>query len=67
VPIPRRRLAGAVLTLTVAAAIAGCGVDADPASTPTASWTFTDDVGRTVTLDEQPTRVAGQNDVVSSL
>jgi len=67
VRIPRRRLAGAVLTLTVAATLAGCGEDADPASSSAASWTFTDDVGRTVTSDERPTRVAGLNDVVSSL
>jgi iron complex transport system substrate-binding protein len=31
------------------------------------SWSFTDDLGHTVTLDERPTRIAGLTDVVASL
>ena len=65
--IPRRRLAGAVLTLAAVTALSSCGSDGASSSDSARSWSFTDDVGRTVTLDEQPTRVAGLNDVVSSL
>jgi iron complex transport system substrate-binding protein len=76
VRIPRRRLSGAVLTLTAAlaaGALAGCsGGSGDAAagaadSTGDPGWEFTDDLGATVTLDEVPTRVAGLNDVLSSL
>jgi iron complex transport system substrate-binding protein len=69
----RRRLTGAVLTLPVIAALAGCaGTDADggtsgEGSATTAGWTFTDDMGNTVSLDAQPTRIAGLNDALSSL
>lgn len=41
-----------------------------PAASRSASsgtWAFTDDLGKTVTLDKRPTRVAGLTDVVSSL
>ena len=70
----RGRLGGAVLAqaaaLTVAAvlSLAACGGDDAPA-TPAADsgWAFTDDLGKTVTLDEAPTRIAGLNDVLSSL
>ena len=65
--ITRRRLTGAVLALTAGVALSGCGDDpASPSAAPS-SWSFTDDLDRTVTLDETPTRVAGLNDVVSSL
>ncbi len=72
---PRRRLTGAVLTLTAAlaaGALVGCGGGAagagaaDPVAGE-AGWEFTDDRGTTVSLDETPTRVAGLNDVLSSL
>ncbi len=70
-PSPRRRLAGAVLSLTAAlagSALAGCaGTEADPGTISDAGWEFTDDMGVTVSLDEAPTRVAGLNDVLSSL
>ncbi|MEU2348007.1 ABC transporter substrate-binding protein [Modestobacter sp. NPDC049651] len=65
--IPRRRLAGAVLALTALAALSGCGEDADSSSAQPRSWSFTDDLDQTVTLDARPTRVAGLNDVASSL
>ena len=69
----RRRLTGAVLTLTaaLAAALAGCGTgsagSAGSAAADDSGWEFTDDLGTTVRLDEAPTRVAGLNDVLSSL
>jgi iron complex transport system substrate-binding protein len=58
------RLLGLILAglLTVTA----CSTSA-PAATGTGSWTFTDDLGRTVTLDQRPTRIAGLTDVVASL
>jgi iron complex transport system substrate-binding protein len=67
----RRRLSGAVLTLTAALAagsLAGCGGSTDDATTAAdTGGKFTDDLGTTVRLDEAPTRVAGLNDVLSSL
>ena len=66
-PNTRRRLAGAVLALTAVTALAGCGDDADSSSAEPRSWSFTDDLDKTVTLDARPTRVAGLNDVASSL
>jgi iron complex transport system substrate-binding protein len=62
------RLGGAVLTLATVLSLAACG-GGDDAVTPAADsgWEFTDDLGRTVTLDEAPTRIAGLNDVLSSL
>ena len=71
-PSTRRRLRSAVLTLAAAlaaASLAGCGSSGGSAAgAATASgWEFTDDLGTTVRLDEAPTRVAGLNDVLSSL
>ena len=74
-PDPRRRLTDAVLTFTAAlaaGALAGCsGGSADAAGTDAAAgapgWEFTDDRGTTVTLNEAPARIAGLNDVLSSL
>ena len=63
-----RRLTGGILALGLAAGVSACGADA---ATDTAAaesgWEFTDDLGTTIALDEVPTRVAGLNDVLSSL
>jgi iron complex transport system substrate-binding protein len=47
-------------------AVTACSTSA-PETTGTGSWSFTDDLGRTVTVDERPTRIAGLTDVVASL
>jgi iron complex transport system substrate-binding protein len=47
-------------------AVAACSTSA-PETTGAGGWSYTDDLGRTVTLDERPTRVAGLTDVVASL
>ena len=63
-----RRLLRGLLALTVVS-VSACSSD-DGAGTAAASesgWEFTDDLGNTVTLDEAPSRVAGLNDVLSSL
>ncbi|MBN1094273.1 ABC transporter substrate-binding protein [Blastococcus sp. TML/M2B] len=63
-----RRLLGGLLALAVVG-LSACSSDdegADGASSG-AGWSFTDDLGNTVELDEAPERVAGLNDVVSSL
>lgn len=66
-----RRLRSAAALVTVAAsavALSGCSSAAPSAgSTTKAAWSFTDDLGKTVTLDHAPTRVAGLNDEVVSL
>jgi iron complex transport system substrate-binding protein len=64
-----RRLTGGLLALTVVA-VSACSSDdggGDTAAAAESGWEFTDDLGNTVTLDEAPTRVAGLNDVLSSL
>lgn len=58
-------LAGLLLVITT-------GCSATQSGNPTAetsgtTWTFTDDLGETVTLDRRPTKVAGLSDVVYSL
>ncbi|HYH32584.1 MAG TPA: ABC transporter substrate-binding protein [Pseudonocardia sp.] len=47
-------------------ALTGCATSA-PEPTGDGSWSFTDDLGNTITLDERPTRIAGLTDVVASL
>jgi len=65
-----RRLVGGLLALGVTVSVSACGGDSD-ADTGTASadggWSFTDDLGTTVELDETPTRIAGLNDLAASL
>jgi iron complex transport system substrate-binding protein len=62
-----RRLIGGLLALTVVAVSACSSDDGDSAAAAESGWEFTDDLGNTVSLDEAPTRVAGLNDVLSSL
>lgn len=47
-------------------AVTACSTSA-PETTGAGSWSFTDDLGHTVTVDERPTRIAGLTDVVASL
>jgi iron complex transport system substrate-binding protein len=47
-------------------AVTACSTSA-PETPGTGGWSYTDDLGRTVTLDERPTRIAGLTDVVASL
>jgi iron complex transport system substrate-binding protein len=57
--------AGLLLVLTT-----GCSAsqgETPAAEASTGAWTFTDDLGQTVTLDHQPTKVAGLSDIVYSL
>src|SRR5262245_40783424 len=56
----RARRWGAVGAVVLAAAmLAACGSDSsgDAAATATGPWTYTDGAGKTVTLDEPPTRI----------
>ncbi|WP_209305398.1 ABC transporter substrate-binding protein [Blastococcus sp. CT_GayMR20] len=64
-----RRLTGGLLAFGLAVPLSACGEDAATGTQPAAAdgWEFTDDLGTTVSLDEVPTRVAGLNDVLSSL
>jgi iron complex transport system substrate-binding protein len=66
---PRRLLSG-LLTLAAAATVSACANDdgGGGEEQPDAEgWEFTDDLGNTVELAETPTRIAGLNDVLSSL
>lgn len=65
---PPRHLA-LLATLAALLALAGCGSSASDTSATEADgpWTYTDDLGTTVTLDQQPTRIAGLTDALASL
>jgi len=58
-----------LLLVALALGLGGCaGSASDPAPEASATgWSFTDDLGRTVTLDRPPARVAGLSDVLYSL
>ncbi|MGY2064193.1 ABC transporter substrate-binding protein [Blastococcus sp. SYSU DS0619] len=67
-----RRLLGGLVALGVTVGVSACGddtssdaTDAEPAAE--GSWSFTDDLGHTVELDEAPERIAGLNDLAASL
>src|SRR6185437_13582635 len=56
------------LVTATAFVLAGCSSSARPAASSTSSkWTYTDALGKTVTLAQRPTRIAGLNDVIVSL
>jgi len=67
-PLPRPvPLLTALISLLV---LAGCASASSGGSATAASegpWTYTDDLGTTVTLDHQPTKIAGLTDVLASL
>jgi iron complex transport system substrate-binding protein len=65
-----RRLTGGLLALALGLTATACSsadADGEGDEADSSAWEFTDDLGVTVTLDETPTRVAGLNDVLSSL
>jgi iron complex transport system substrate-binding protein len=61
--------AAAVAALTLALSACGGGSDGDAEGAAAASgpWSFTDDLGQTVSLDETPDRIAGYSDPLGSL
>lgn len=63
------RLLGAALAVGALLGTAGCSGSGGQAAAAGGGteWSFTDDLGATVELDARPERVAGLNDVVSSL
>jgi iron complex transport system substrate-binding protein len=70
----RRLLAGGVAIVAAAAGLAGCGTDdagperAAGSATPTSGpWSWTDDLGQTVELDEAPVRIAAYGDEAAAL
>jgi iron complex transport system substrate-binding protein len=54
-----RRWGAVGAVVLVAVALAACGSDSDNGGEPAATgpWTYTDGAGKTVTLDERPTRI----------
>jgi iron complex transport system substrate-binding protein len=63
-----RRLLGGLLALGLTAGASACGSDdADGGDAASGGWSFTDDLGTTVELDEAPERIAGLNDLTASL
>ena len=71
--MPRSRdLSLGVLALALAAALAACGgsagdTTATGAEATTGPWSYTDDLGQTVELDETPTRIAAYGDEAAAL
>lgn len=61
------RLLGGLLALAVVGLSACSSDEAGADASSSEGWSFTDDLGVTVELDEAPDRVAGINDVMSSL
>lgn len=61
------RLLGALLALAVVGVSACSGDHGGDAAASGEGWSFTDDLGNTVELDAAPERIAGINDVMSSL
>ena len=66
---PRFRTATALLSLLVAGTVAlsGCAPTPSGEGSADAAWSFTDDLGVTVTLDHAPKRVAGLTDILATL
>lgn len=67
-----RTLAVLAAALTSVLALAGCAAPSAPAAQASGSasasgWTYTDDIGNTVTLAQRPTRIAGFTDQALSL
>lgn len=64
----RARLQTALIGLVAASAVVltGCSSGGSTESSGEA-WSFTDDLGQTVTLDHAPERIAGQNDLLAPL
>ncbi|SNT25448.1 ABC transporter substrate-binding protein [Rhodococcoides kyotonense] len=64
----RSRLGAAATALVAACALvlAGCS-SSDGDTSSDQAWSFTDDLGQTVTLDHAPERIAGQNDLLAPL
>lgn len=64
-----RRGAAVPLGLAAVLALSSCGSDTttDAAGSSAESWTFTDDVGETITLDQAPERVASYADYALGL
>ena len=75
-PVPRRLTAAAGAALVLALTATACGGGGTDGSGGSGSgsgsgsgkaWSFTDDVGRTVSLDHTPKRLAGYSDPLGSL
>lgn len=65
-----RRLTGAAagaVALTLALAACGGGSTSASSETGSGAWSFTDDLGTTVSLDSTPERIAGYSDALGSL
>jgi iron complex transport system substrate-binding protein len=73
-PLRRRRLLAGAVALATALLLAACGSDGSdgPAAAGSAApsdgpWSYTDDLGQTVELDQTPTRIAAYGDAAAAL
>ncbi len=65
--LSRRAFLGGGLALGATGLLAACGGGTSNGSGGSGAWSFTDDMGNTVTRDRRPTRIAGLNDAIASL
>lgn len=66
--LSRRTLLSGTAALGAAGFLAACGrSNTDAGTSGSGAWSFTDDLGATIELDKQPTRVAGLTDAIASL
>jgi iron complex transport system substrate-binding protein len=73
--LSRRRLLAGGVAVVAAATLAACGSSdsggataAEGSATPSAGpWSYTDDLGQTVTLDKTPVRIAAYGDAGAAL
>jgi iron complex transport system substrate-binding protein len=64
------RLALAASVAIIALTLAGCSAttaSAKSEASTSSSWSFTDDLGKTVTLDHKPTKIAGLSEILFSM
>ena len=66
-PRALRRSALTIAPLLALAALAGCAPSTDDAASGDTAWSFTDEVGTTVSLDHEPERVASFTDYATGL
>ncbi len=73
--LSRRRLLGGGLAALAVAGLTACGADDSPSEAPAAGapeapegpWTWTDDLGQEIELDQAPVRIAAYGDAAAAL
>ncbi len=64
--VTRRGFLGASIGAATLVGASGCGADGDTTSGSSGTWSFTDDLGHTITLPHRPTRIASMWDSITA-